>query len=77
MKVEVNENKKEQEIEFPCLVIHKDNEEGNLILWRVNKDLCLIIESSGEWSFTQFKSDNNWNWEEFIPFKGSITLSND
>lgn len=75
MKVVVNdESKKEEKIKFPCLM---ENELG-LIVLAINNDACVILEKGGSgWRGVSYETHMSKSMAEMIPFKGTITLSND
>ena len=71
MKVEINNKEQNTEIKFPCLMSAKN---GEIIVLMIEKKKGTAIahpfESFGFYCET-------WLMEEFIPFNGSITLSNE
>jgi hypothetical protein len=78
MKVEINKNKTEKEIEFPCLMKSDDD----VVLFAIGKgdrgyDGCIIKPYKKESPVSGVMKFNYWDEKVFKPFKGSVTLSND
>lgn len=71
MKVEVKDGKKQEDIEYPCLMV---NEDGAIILFSDNNTGMRV--RSGLGSEPGVYSDG-WIMDGFKLFTGSITLSND
>jgi len=74
MKVEVTENKKEKEIEFPCLMYYSDN--GMIIFVTKRNDRTVSGFAMAKASQLGHYSDS-WTLDQLTPFNGTITLSND
>ena len=70
MKVEINNKEQNTEIKFPCLMI---SEKGNLVF---------MTEIGHGFALKHTKKDigyfsDLWDMDNFKPFNGSITLSNE
>ena len=70
MKVEINNKEQNNEIKFPCLMISKN---GGLVLMTKNK--VVIVLNNFPNKLGTYSED--WHMENFTPFNGSITLSNE
>ena len=68
--VKVDENEKDTEIEYPCLMISKINQ--TIILFTDYRDGTVVREGIGE---SVGYHSSSWVMGGFKPFKGSITLS--
>jgi hypothetical protein len=76
MKVEVKVfEENQEEIKFPCLMI--SNQTGNIVLFSCDKKGVVLLrgENPTLWKIGDY--GNDFAMENFKPFKGSITLSND
>jgi hypothetical protein len=69
MKIEIN--KKENKEKFPCIM--KSNH-GSIVLFT---EECSGVVLSGSIYNKVGDYHGNWDMLNFIPFEGSITLSND
>lgn len=75
MKIEVKETKKEGEIKYPCLMISSfDHVTVLFIEENIGMKICEDIPRSFR-NLGYFST--GWNMENFKPFHGTITLSND
>jgi hypothetical protein len=75
MKVEINNKEQNTEIKFPCLMINK-NLKIIVLATSINFETnslsgtCVTKKGIGVYSI-------DWTANEYTPFNGSITLSND
>ena len=78
MKTIVKEKQeKEQEVKFPCLMRHPETETIILATGRSKSSYDGFVLDSGH-STTDEIGDNSTSWNKnFVPFDGSVTLSND
>jgi hypothetical protein len=72
MKVEINENKLQGEVKYPCLM--KGEQSGVIVLFSsLNEGTVLNLTEDYELGH----HSENWMMDNFAPFSSSITLSND
>tara|TARA_R110000868_G_scaffold163062_2_gene395193 strand:- start:68 stop:307 length:240 start_codon:yes stop_codon:yes gene_type:complete len=79
MIVKVKENEVEKKLEFPCLMKYTDFEVVLLVSAINNngsfKAVCVSSFEASSYRIGDF--DGGWSAHNLVPFKGSITLSND
>jgi hypothetical protein len=73
MKVEINENKSQGEVKYPCL---RKSSNGNVFLCRSDGS-SIVLEHDGVGGFQIGDITKLVNHKLLTPFNGSITLSND
>ena len=77
MKVTTEETNREQEIKYPCIMVHK--EDPDIITLMVGEKggayqgIALSHPSISCWGDTI----SNWFKDSFIPMKGKVILEND
>lgn len=70
--VKIENSEKNPECEFPCLMIA---ENGMVVLFTDKSTGTVLLKShDGVWNIGHYS--DIWEWGNFYPFKGSITLSN-
>jgi hypothetical protein len=74
IKVEVEEQQENNEIDYPFIGISKIN--GTIILFFKPKE-GIVLQGKKEEVYRTSCYDINWNMANFKPFKGKITLSNE
>lgn len=76
MKAVINEKETQAKAKYPCLM---KSSNGDIFYFvREGYGLPLADIDGGEWSYDQEDfADFSNNYRTFIPFTGSITLSND
>lgn len=72
MKIEIKEESKLGEVKYPCLM--KAKHDDTIILFTDEK--VGVVVNGSEYNHVGEYSEK-WGMPLFIPFKGSITLSND
>jgi hypothetical protein len=74
MKVTVNEKKKEQEVKYPCLMVHTGV--ALYVLFSAEETGTVISSVRGRaWGVGEHFA--GWDMSVFTPFHGSITLENE
>jgi len=71
MKVEVNEKAKTVEIVYPCLMI---SDQGKIVLFIRNGEGTALNDA--RWTYIG-EFNKGWDMDNFKPFHGTITLSNE
>ena len=70
MKIEIN--REERDVKYPCLM---EGKKGDLIVLFVSDGVGVALnDETGNYSEDWVVND--WVMDTFVPFKGSITLSN-
>jgi len=72
MKVEVNEIAKKEDVKYPCL---KWRESSGLIVLFTAINRGFAIKPNIYWAIGEYY--DGWKEEDFKPFHGTITLSNE
>lgn len=72
MQSKIVEKEVEKNVEYPCLM--KSTEEDIVVLF-TEKDKGTLLCKTAIYNAGEYSTD--WDMEQFHPFNGSITLSND
>lgn len=76
MKIEINEQSKQAEVKYPCLMQRNNINARNQIVFFECESIGMVVASE-EPTQPIGHHREDWLMNTFHPFKGSITLSND
>jgi hypothetical protein len=77
MKVTTEETNKEQEIKYPCIMVHKEDPDTIILMVREKNGAYQgIVLSHPNISYFD-KTITSWFKDMFTPMKGKVILEND
>lgn len=75
MKVEIiKKEETEKEIEYPCLMQYKDENDPYIVFFIGYSDGFVIF---GGKHYIDGEYSDNWKMSDFVPYKGKVVLEND